>query len=166
MRPPTRKGELGIGHHDPPQEGHEHDAQQAAHEHQGRRLEVGVERVELEPGAGDDEGRDREDGPCGHGFADRADRPGHVLLQDGAFHQLQDGHADDRRWIGGGDRHPGPKPQVGVGGAEDDGHDHAQDNGLDREFFEVRFLRNIRLITHPLLLCSRSALMYIKILFL
>ena len=126
--------EVGVGDHDPAQERDEHDAEEAADEHQGRGLDVGVEGVEVRPDAGDEEGRDGEDGPGGDRFADGADRPGDVLLEDRALHEPQDGHADDGRRIGGGDRHPGPQAEVGVGRAEDDGQDEADEDGPEGEF--------------------------------
>ena len=144
--------EVGVGDHDPAQEGDEQDAQKAADEHQGRRLDVGVEGVELRPGAGDDEGRDGEDGPGGDRFADRADGPGDVLLEDRALHEPQDGHADDGRRIGGGDRHAGPEAEVGVGRAEDDGQDEADEDGPEGEFPHVGFFGDVGLMAQGALL--------------
>ena len=148
--------QVGIGDHDPAEEGDEEDAEQAADEHQGRGLDVGVEGVEVRPGARDDEGGDGEDGPGGDRFADGADRPGDVLLEDRALHDLQDGHADDGRGIGGRDGHAGPEAEVGVGRAEDDGQNEADEDGPKREFLHVRFFGDVGLRTQSALLSGKS----------
>ena len=142
------EGQVGIADHDPAEERHEQDAQDAADEEEGRGLQVCVDRVEFRPDAGDEEGRDGEDRARGDGLADRADRPGHVLLEDRAAHELEEGHADDRRRVGRGDRHPGPEAEVGVGRAEDDGQDQADEDGLEREFLHLGLFGDDGLMAH------------------
>ena len=120
--------EFRILHHDAAEQGHEHDAQHAAGEHDQRTGDVVAHGEELRPDAADDEGGDGEDGAGGHGLADAAHGAGHVLFEDGALHELDEGHPDDRRGVGGGDGHAGLQPEVGIGGAEHHGHDEADEH--------------------------------------
>ena len=108
-------GELCVLDHDPAEQGHEHDAEHAAGEHDQGACYVVPHGEELRPDAADDEGGNGEDGAGGHGLTDAAHGAGHVLFEDGALHQLDEGHADDRRRVGGGDGHARLQAEVGVG---------------------------------------------------
>ena len=112
-----RERKLRIFDHDPAQQGHEEDAEHTAYQHQDGRFPVGVREVKYRPGAGDHECRNGEDGARGYRFADRAYGSGNVLFQQGALHQAQHRHADDRGGIGGGDGHAGAQAQISVGRA-------------------------------------------------
>ena len=114
--------QIRIFHHHAPQQRDEQDAQRAAHRHQRHRFPVAVLQVERRPDARQHEGRDGEHRAGGHRLADGADGTGHVLFQNRALHQPQNGHADHRRRIGGRDGHAGAQTQVQVGGAQDHGH--------------------------------------------
>ena len=157
-----REDEVGVGDHDPAEEGHEEDPQQAADEHQGRGLDVGLDGVELQPGPGDEEGRDGEDGPGGHRLPDGADGPGDVLFQDGPPHDPENGHADDGRRVGGGDGHAGPQAEVGVGRPEDDGQHEPDEQRPEGEFPQVRLLGDVRLMAHRTLLAGDFPIVYLK----
>ena len=146
------EGEVGVGDHDPAEERDEQDAEKAADEHQERRFDVGVERVEVRPGADHYEGRDGEDGPGRHGFADRAHGPGDVFLEYGALHQAEHGHSDDRGGVGRRDGHAGPEAEVGVRRPEDDGHDDAEDDRAEGEFPHLGLLGDVGLMAHRALL--------------
>ena len=121
-------GQLGILDHDPTQKGDEHDAKHTAGEHDQRAGDVVAGREEAGPDAADHEGGDGEDGAGGHGLADAAHGSGHVLFEDGALHELDEGHADDRGRVGGGNGHAGLQPEVGIGGTEHHGHDEADEH--------------------------------------
>ncbi len=148
------EGEVGVGDHDPAEERDEEDAEQAADEHQEGRFDVGVDRVEIRPGADDQKGRDGEDGPGGDGLADRAHGPGDVLLEDGALHQAEDGHADDRGRVGGRDGHAGPQAEIGVRRSEDDGHEDAEDERPQGELPHLGLFGDVGLMAHRALLAG------------
>ncbi len=111
--------------------------------HQRAGFPVGVLEVERRPGLGDHERGNGEDGARGDRLSDGADGPRDVLLEDGASEQTQHGHADDRRRIGGGDGHSGAQAQIGVGRAEDHGHDQSEQNRAQRELAHLHAFRNV-----------------------
>ncbi len=139
-----RERQIGVFHHHAPEQGHEQNAEDAAHQHQGGGFPVGDRGIESLPGSRDHEGRNGEHRARGDGFADRAHRSGDVLLEDGALAQLQHGHADDGGRIGGGNGHARAQAQVGVGGAQDHGHDQAQQHGAEGELPHLGLLGNVR----------------------
>ena len=148
--------QLLVLHHDPPQDGHEQNADETTHQHDGGGLEVVGQGHEIpRPDSGDHERRNREDGPGGDRFADGADGPGDVLLENAALEQLQQGHADDGGRVGRGDGHAGLEAEVGVGGAEDHRQRQTDGHGPKGELLHVRRHRNVGdvlLIGHTLLL--------------
>ncbi len=138
-----RKRQLRIFHHDAPEQRHKQNAEDAANEHQRGRLPVRIRRIESRPGSRNHEGRDREDGARGDGFADRPDRSGHVLLENRPLAEPEEGHADHRGRVGGGDRHTRAQAQVGVGRAENHRHHQANENGPEGEFPHIRLFGNV-----------------------
>ena len=83
-----------------------------------------------------EQGRQGENGAGGHRFTGGADGLDHVVFQNGVAPQdlADDAHGDDRRRNGGGHRHAHPETQIGVGPAEDNGQNGAQNNGHRRKF--------------------------------
>ena len=138
-----REGKLGVFDHHAPQQGHEQNAQRAADQHQDRRFPVGMLEVEHRPRARDHERRNGEDRARGDRFANRSDGSGDVLFEDRALHDAQHGHADDGCGIRRSDGHAGAQAEVGVGRAQDDGHDQAEQNGADGELRHGGVFRNV-----------------------
>ena len=122
------EGQVLVLHHHAPEQRNEEDSEETADNHQRRRLGIGPGRREIRPRARHDERRDGEDRASRDRFADRPDGSRHVLLENRTLEQAQDRHADDRRRVGRRDGHAGAQPEVGVGRAEDHGHDQAEKN--------------------------------------
>ncbi len=138
------EGKLRIFDHHAPQQGDEQNAEHAAHQHQDRRFPVSVLEVEHRPGARNDERRNGEDRARRHRLADRAYGSRNVLFQDRALHQPQYRHADDCRGISGGDGHAGAQAQIGIGRAQNDGHDQAEQHRPKGELRHGGVVGNIR----------------------
>jgi hypothetical protein len=119
------EGKVGVLHHHPPQQSDEQDAERTADGHQRHRFPVAIGEIERGPDAREHEGRDGEHRSGRYRLADRTDGSGHVLFENRPLHQPQDGHADHRGGIGGGDGHAGAQAEVEIGRAENDGHHQA-----------------------------------------
>ena len=131
--------EVRLDHQRAPQDNDEEHPEHAADAHD----EHGVAEVELGPRAGDQKGRDGEDGPGDQRFTDRGGGPRQILLEDVAAEDPQRRHRDHCRREGGRHGETDLHPEVGVGGAEDDRHDHAQQQGLDRKLRHRRLGRHV-----------------------
>ena len=142
-----REGQRAVLDHHPPQHRDEEDTEDAADDHErgGEEVLGEVDRP-VAPDLEHDESGDREDRSRRHRLPDRADGPREVFLQERPLHHAQDRHADDRRRIGGGNRHPRPKAQVRVGRPQDDAHRETQDERPDGELTHVGVHGNVGLV--------------------
>jgi hypothetical protein len=143
------KAEIGIGDHHPAEEGDEEYAEEPSDEEEGGRFDISLERVEFQPDPGDEKSGDGENGSGGDRFADGADGPGEIFLEDRAFHQPEDGHSDDGRGISRGDGHSCPEAEVGIGRSQNDRHEQTEKKSAERELPHRGFFGNERLMTHP-----------------
>ena len=80
-----------------------------------------------------------------YGFADRPDGSGDVLFEQRAFHQLQQRHADDGGWVGGGDGHTCFQAQIRVRRAQYGREHQAQEDRAKGELAHLHVFGDIRL---------------------
>ncbi len=136
------EGKLRVFDHDAAEQRDKEYAEQAADHHERDRLPV-VFHPEARPEARKHKGRYRETGAGGNGFADGSDRAGHVFFQQRSLHEPQQRHADDRGRIGRGNRHACFQPKIGVGGAQDPGHQQTEDHGSESKLAHLHICRHI-----------------------
>ncbi|OPZ68357.1 MAG: hypothetical protein BWY83_02339 [bacterium ADurb.Bin478] len=117
----------------------EQDAKNAAHQHQHGALEI----VQILPDTGKDKSGNGENGACGQRLSHCAGGSGHVFFQNSALEDAQHGHGDDSRRKSGCHGHAGPEPQVGIGRAQDDRQDDAQQNRPEGQLFHGCVERNV-----------------------
>jgi hypothetical protein len=122
-----RKGKISLHDQGPSEHNDEEDPQDATDDHDRRTLQV----AEILPRPTDDEGGNREDGAGYQPLPHRGRGPRDVLLQDGSPEEPEHRHGHHRCGEGRGHRQPRRHADVGVGRTEDDGHESAQNQGLE-----------------------------------
>ena len=123
------KREIRLDDERSPQNDDEQHAEDAADEHDERALPV----VELRPCAGDHERGDGENRARDQRLSHRGRGARDVLLENRSAEGPEGGHGDDRRGKGRRDGESRLHAQVRVRGAEHHGHQHAQENGFERQ---------------------------------
>ena len=147
--------QFGILDHHAPQQGDEHDAEHAAGNEDQRGGDVVRRREKFRPDAGDEERGEREDRAGRHGFTDGADGTRDVLFEDRSLQGLEQGHADNRGRVRGGNGHTGLEAEVCVCRTQHDGENETDEQRAKRKLLHIRVRRderNMFRLSHTILL--------------